>query len=72
MSKKKEAIMTCEQCIREYACQLWNIGSIHNMDAANCINYETVKDSNAYFLGIRSAEDDAYSRGCMARMDWLS
>ena len=69
MSKKKEAIRTCEQCIHEYACQAWNIGSIHNMNATNCINYETVKDSNAYFLGVRSVEDDAYCMGCMAGME---
>lgn len=53
-SKKIER--TCEQCIHEYACQAWNIGSIHNMNATNCSNYETAKDSNAYFLGVRSVE----------------
>lgn len=51
MSKKKER--TCEQCIHETACQAWNIGSIHNMDSVNCANYETVQESNAYFLGKR-------------------
>ena len=68
MAKKKE-IRTCEQCIHEYACQSWNIGSIHNMNATNCTNYETIKDSNTYFLGVRSAEDDAYSRGCLAGIE---
>lgn len=36
------------------------------MNADHCTNYETVKDSNAYFLGVKSAEVDAYSRGCLA------
>lgn len=65
----KNAHRTCEQCIHETACQSWNIGSIHNMNAKNCINYETIKDSNAYFLGVRSVEDDAYSRGCLAGIE---
>ena len=69
MAKKKEVTNTCEQCIHEYACQSWNVGSIQNMNAKNCVNYETVKDSNAYFLGVRSAEDDAYSRGCLAGIE---
>lgn len=67
--KNKKFKRTCEQCIHEYACQSWNIGSIQNMDATNCKNYETVKDSTAYFLGVRSAEDDAYSRGCLAGIE---
>ncbi len=66
---KKKIERTCEQCIHEYACQAWNIGSIQNMNATNCSNYETVKNSNAYFLGVRSAEDDAYSRGCLAGIE---
>ena len=69
MSKKKEAVRKCQECIHEYACQAWNVGNIHNMNAINCTNYETIKDSNAYFLGVRSSEDDAYSRGCMAGIE---
>ena len=69
MAKKKEVARTCEQCIHELACQSWNVGSIHTMNATNCTNYETVKDSNAYFLGVRSAEDDAYSRGCLSGIE---
>lgn len=53
MAKKNEKIKTCEHCIHEYACQAWNVGSIHNMNATNCVNYETAKESNAYFLGKR-------------------
>lgn len=48
MKKKKH---TCSDCIHEYACQAWNIGRIHDMDATCCENYETVKESPAYFIG---------------------
>ena len=69
MAKRKEKDRTCEQCIHEISCQAWNTGSIHNMDGTNCVNYETTKESNAYFLGVRSCEDDAYSRGCLAGIE---
>lgn len=69
MAKETKAVRKCEQCIHEYACQAWNVGSIHTMNATNCTNYETAKDSNAYFLGVRSAEDDAYSRGCLSGIE---
>ena len=69
MTKKTKVVRRCEQCIHEYACQQWNIGSIHTMNATNCTHYETVEGSNAYFLGVRSAEDDAYSRGCLSGIE---
>ena len=59
----------CSDCIHETACQSWNIGTIRNMDSTNCANYEELKESNAYFLGVRSCEDDAYSRGCLAGIE---
>lgn len=40
-----------------------------DMNATNCTHYETVEGSNAYFLGVRSAEDDAYSRGCLSGIE---
>ena len=43
---------TCADCIHEYACAMWNIGNIHNMDANNCTNHETVKESAVYFIGV--------------------
>lgn len=49
MAKETKAVRKCEQCIHEYACQAWNVGSIHDMNATNCTNYETVEGSNAYF-----------------------
>lgn len=41
----------CADCVHEFACQMWNIGNLHNTDATNCINYETVKDTAAYLIG---------------------
>ena len=43
---------TCGKCIHEYACQMWMGGTNHNTDARNCTNYETVKDSASYFIGV--------------------
>jgi hypothetical protein len=48
---KRKPIRTCKDCIHEYACQQWNIGTIHEMDSTNCINYETVRESVAFFIG---------------------
>lgn len=53
---KKTDFLKCAECIHEYACQMWNIGSINQMNATNCINYETVKDSAAYLCGLLDGE----------------
>ena len=58
MRKSKESYgvkrgNTCADCIHEYACQMWMSGTIHNANARNCVNYETVKDSSAYFIGLQ-------------------
>lgn len=52
---KKAPVKTCADCIHEYACQAWNVGTIHNMDASTCHNRETVKESGAYFIGLSDA-----------------
>lgn len=55
MAKKKAENpkpRTCAECIHEWACQAWNVGNIHNMDATNCAVYETVKESAAYLCGL--------------------
>lgn len=44
---------TCKNCIHFTACQSWMVGTSENTDASNCSNFETIKDSNAYFLGFR-------------------
>lgn len=53
MAKKKqtEPARACADCIHEWACQAWNVGNIHNMDATTCQMHETVKDSAAYLCG---------------------
>lgn len=56
MKKKTPPVKVCSDCIHENACQAWNIGTIHCMDATNCINYETIKDSTAYFIGLMDGE----------------
>lgn len=58
MRKSKESYgvkrgNTCADCIHEYACQMWTCGTIHNTDAQHCTNYETVKDSTPYFIGLQ-------------------
>ncbi len=54
MAKKKKQIFqkTCSDCVHEFACQTWNVGNIHNMDAERCSNHETVKESPAYLVGL--------------------
>lgn len=53
MEKKSKAPeKVCADCIHEFACQMWNIGNIHEMDASGCRNYETVKDSPSYLIGV--------------------
>ena len=54
--KKQEAQRTCEDCIHEYACNMWNIGTLHNTDASGCGIYTTVKDSAAYLIGKMDGE----------------
>lgn len=53
MTKRKQVTptKTCADCIHEFACAMWNIGNIHNMDATHCTNHETVKESAAYLIG---------------------
>lgn len=54
MAKKKNQApqRTCADCIHEFPCQMWNLGNIHGMDATSCQNYETVKSSPAYLIGL--------------------
>lgn len=55
-SIKRKVIKQCADCIHEWACQAWNVGNIHNMDATNCAVYETVKQSTAYFIGFMDGQ----------------
>ena len=56
--KKNKKCRKCADCIHEWACQAWNVGTIHEMDAGICTNYETVKDSTVYWLGYRTGQAD--------------
>ena len=56
--KKNEKYRKCADCIHEWACQAWNVGTIHEMDAGICANYEAVKDSTVYWLGYRAGQAD--------------
>lgn len=56
--KQKKQCRKCADCIHEWACQAWNVGTIHEMDATICTNYEAVKDSTVYWLGYRAGQAD--------------
>lgn len=62
--KEKENVTakTCADCIHEHACQAWNVGTIRNMKA--CINHETVKESDAYFIGFNEGKKEANGEKC--------
>lgn len=57
MQKSNNAkLKKCSDCIHEAACGAWNIGSLCDADATSCANYETIKESTAYFLGMRDGQ----------------
>lgn len=49
--KRKAPNRTCGDCIHEYACAMWNVGTIQDADASHCTEYTTVRDSAAYLIG---------------------
>ena len=58
-AKQKKSTKTCADCIHEYACQMWNIGYMHNTDAENCTEYTRVKDSASYLIGKMDGRKEA-------------
>lgn len=57
MAKKNTTpTRTCGECIHEFACGMWTLGTLRNTDATNCTNYETVRDSAAYLIGKMEAQ----------------
>lgn len=59
MSKKNvKKERTCADCIHEYACQMWNVGTLHFTDASPCANYEVLKDSAAYYIGYQDGRKE--------------
>lgn len=61
---KKTDCRKCAECIHEYACAMWNVGSINQMDATHCTGYETVEDSAAYFCGWIKGVDNVRCGNC--------
>lgn len=53
---KKKAKKTCADCIHEWACQAWMLGTNHNTDAQGCAMHETVRESAAYFIGFMDGQ----------------
>lgn len=60
---KKKAKKTCADCIHEWACQAWMLGTNHNTDAQGCAMYETVRESAAYFIGFEEGKESALKEG---------
>ena len=56
--RQNKQVTTCADCIHESACQAWNCGTLHNANANNCKNHETVKESAAYFIGYREGKNE--------------
>ena len=50
-SKRKVFDKHCDQCIHQWACEMWAGGRMATKNATICQFYETVQSSNAYFCG---------------------
>ena len=48
--KTKAPARTCGECIHEYACAMWNTGTITHASAEHCTEY-TTWESAAYLVG---------------------
>ena len=49
--KTKAPALTCGECIHEYACAMWNTGTITRASAEHCTEYTTCRESAAYLVG---------------------
>ena len=49
--KTKAPARTCGECIHEYACAMWNTGTITRASAEHCTEYTTCRESAAYLVG---------------------
>lgn len=59
MAKKKalNPVITCEDCIHEYACCAWALGGrLATQNAEKCQFFETVRSSAAYLIGKTEAD----------------
>ena len=50
-TKTKAPALTCGECIHEYACAMWNTGTITRASAEHCTEYTTCRESAAYLVG---------------------
>ena len=50
-AKTKASALTCGECIHEYACAMWNTGTITRASAEHCTEYTTCRESAAYLVG---------------------
>ena len=66
-SKRKVFDKHCDQCIHQWACEMWAGGRMADENATHCHVYETVKSSNAYFCGFldgqKSIKENENGRG---------
>lgn len=44
MRKQEQKTKVCGDCIHEFACSMWNVGTMYDADASCCVNYETARD----------------------------
>lgn len=63
LKKAPSVRITCAGCIHEWACSRWNVGSVYDMDATNCNARETLRESNAYYIGYMDGQKDGWERG---------
>ena len=60
---KKKAKKTCADCVHEWVCHAWMLGTNHNTDAQGCAMHETVRESAAYFIGFEEGKESALKEG---------
>lgn len=70
-NKKEKPKRTCGDCIHESSCGLWNCEYITDMDATNCKEFETVKDSVSYFCGFRDGQKSNCNQYAIDRLHEL-
>lgn len=61
MKNKHGSKKTCSDCVHQWACAAWNVGSITSMDATNCANFE--KFSVNTVQAVRCGECKSCSQG---------
>jgi len=57
--KKTKPSRTCGECIHEFACAMWNVGTLRNTDATHCTNYERLSDFKKLISQMGRSDGDA-------------